>query len=415
MDENSRTIAVFEGDDGILMFGAPGLLATLDAQPGLITRKLPAKALGAAGQALGAVGTMQEHSGRWVKLTKESADFVKANGVKNIGAGVLRGKDLAGGQGGQIAKHLRFETAALATPAGPAVLAALMTQAAMEKALDEIKEYLATVDAKLDQLLKQRKLETLGQLGGVTLAIEEAASISTHTGTMSGVTWSKVQANSLALQTMQAEAVAQLCAVADLVKEQSKVIDKSAEALATAQEDASFWLGVLARTLALQDRQYVLELARVPEEDPDQLEGHRQGIRVARQERTHRIGQALDAISGSVRECADLSNFTRMVNPFSAQQVVRRANTVNETIGHFAAHVDLEINGVDELEETPWRHAAQAVLGGAATRVGSAGVNTAVRAKKLGGRLQEHRDNVILAKAQKVQEKRRALEEGAED
>lgn len=31
------------------------------------------------------------------------------------------------------------------------------------------------------------------------------------------------------------------------------------------------------------------------------------------------------------------------------------------------------------------------------------------------GRLQEHRDNVILAKAQKVQEKRRSLEEGAED
>lgn len=81
------------------------------------------------------------------------------------------------------------------------VLATMATQYALEAALDEITAYLEVIDAKLDQLLKQRKTETLGQLGGIAMAIEEANAIYNETDGVSLVTWSKVQ---FALQTMQA-------------------------------------------------------------------------------------------------------------------------------------------------------------------------------------------------------------------
>ncbi|TDS82308.1 hypothetical protein [Nesterenkonia aurantiaca] len=204
MTVDQDTITIFESDDGFLLLGSDKLLSSYDHRPELNPQRVTRQTLFGASKALGFGSRLQPTSGRWVKLTKESADFARKAGVRNPATGVVR-------QGnGQILKHLKFEKAALLTPAAPAVLSALVTQAALEAALDEIGQYLAAMDAKLDQLLKQRKVEVLGQLGGVTLAIEEAHVLYTQIGKVSGVTWSKVQANSLALQTIQAEAVAQL-------------------------------------------------------------------------------------------------------------------------------------------------------------------------------------------------------------
>lgn len=170
-------------------------------------------------------------SGRWVKLDRQSHEAVKAAqkaGMGKVLSGVLRGDK------GRIIKHLKFEDlakGAALTPAAPAVMGAMATQYALEAALDDITAYLETIDLKLDQLLKQRKTETLGQIGGVSLAIDEAAAILDETGTVSPVTWSKVQATSLALQTMQAEAVAQLQAVAENVTTAGGDVDKAAKAL----------------------------------------------------------------------------------------------------------------------------------------------------------------------------------------
>lgn len=401
MTADQDTIAILESDDGFLLLGSDELLAAYDDSPDLNPRKLKQQTLAGVGKVLGASAGLQPPSGRWVKLTKESAAFADKAGATNPASGVIRG------DGGQILKHLKFENAALLTPAAPAALAAIATQAALEAALDEIGEYLATIDAKLDQLLKLRKVEVLGQLGGVTLAIDEAHILYTQIGSVSGVTWSKVQANSLALQTVQAEAVAQLDSLADSVKKQVGNTDRSAQALHNAQEDAPFWLGVLARSIALQDRQYVIELARVAENEPIQLESHRQGIKIARAERTRKISRSLDAITASVRESRELSNLDRVANPFSAQRVDRGAHSVQRSVGHFAEHIDLELNKVDQFDSTSWGAAAKGLLGEAGARAESARAGVANRAKNLGSRLQERRDDQLLDKARKVHERRR--------
>lgn len=411
MTDVEGTIVIHQSDDGILLLGPEDSLSVFDHVPQLRTHRITQRTLARAANATELVSVAQAKSGRWLKLTPESAAYLRDAGVKVATSGVVRRNDLPAGRGSQIVKHLKFERLPVATPAAPAALAAMATQAALEAALADIAKYLAAIDAKLDQLLKQRKIEVLGQLGGVTLAIEEADTIHTETGAVSSVTWSKVQANSLALQMMQVEAVAQLNALADYVREAANDTDGAAQALFRAQKDAPFWLGVLARTMALQDRQYVLELARVGEDEPTQLEAHRQGIRIVRAKRTRRIVESLESISASVRECADLTNLDRVANPFSAQQVTRGANGVNDSITEFAEHADLELAGADRLDGASWGRAAKALLGDATSQVSSAGRQVTGRTKLMSSRLQERRDEAILSRAVRVQDKRRSRRE----
>ncbi len=394
-----------QSEDGVLLLGDEADLVQFERHTGIETRRLATQTMAFAGKALSAAGELQANSGRWVKLTKESAELVKKHGpalskADKLVTGVVRGK------GGQILKHLKFEHAALLTPAAPMMLASMLTQASLDAALDDIQEYLAVIDAKLDRLLKQRKVETLGQMGGVALAIEEARSIYESTGLVSSVTWSKVQTNSLVLQTMQAESLAQLNALAELVNERATDTDKKAAVLGEVREDVVFWLGTLARTMAMQDQQYVLELARVAEAEPGQLEQHREGITIARRSRTRRIAISLEAINASVRAKSGLTNRDRVANPFSSVRVADHANSVNDSIAEFARRADLALADVDHLARQSWGDSARALLGETAEQVGSAGNEMTARAKALGADVQERGDDAILKLARKVQERR---------
>lgn len=406
------TLSVFDAEDGVLLFGSEGALAAFDAgaAPGVVTRPVsPRDVSRVAGHAGSVAGQLMESSGRWVKLTRESADAAAT--VRQSGGEILSG--VLRGDKGQILQHLKFEhlsTGAVLTPAAPAVLGAMATQYALESALDEITAYLEQIDAKLDQLLKQRKTETLGQIGGITLAIDEAATIYAETGKVSSVTWSKVQATSLALKTMQSEAIAQLNVLAESVVAATGDVDKTARVLGEAQEDAQFWLGVMARAIALQDRQYVLELARVADEDVTQLESHREGIRVARAERVRRLVAGLESIAASITSAAALSNGARVTNPVSGPRVVKRANAISESVATFARHADLELREPDAVEATPWTFAARGLIGEASSAVGKAGTGVAQRAQAVGQAVEERRDERVLRRARKIEEKRHGSE-----
>lgn len=277
---DAAEVILFEDGDGILVFGSETALAEVESATQAPTRVIEPARLSGLGNVISGIGQWHEASGRWMKLTPESAKLKDAVGSLRSNDGFALG--MVRGDKGRILKHLRFEHATLLTPAAPAALGAIATQMALEVALDEIQHYLEVTDAKLDRLLKQRKLESLGMLGGVTFAIEEAESIHEQTGVVSAITWSKIQANALELQSMQAESVFQLNALAELVIQAGDDPDKVDDALGDVQQDAPFWLGVLARTMALQDRQYRLELQRVADTTPDQLGSHREGIRIAR-------------------------------------------------------------------------------------------------------------------------------------
>lgn len=414
MTDGSGELTVLEGEDGFLVLGSDEQLAALETDVGVRSLPLSPHALGQVGVALKGMEAAAAQSGRWFKADAASAAYMKAHKVRNVTSGTLRAKNLPGMKGnqGRIMKHLTFEKAGLASPAAPAVLGAIAMQQALQASLAEITEYLEAIDAKLDALLKQRKTETLGHLGGIAWTIDDAATVYESTGKVSEVTWSKVQANSLALASIQAECIAQLNVIAQSIKERDKDADELAKLLSSSNEDVQFWVGVLARTIALQDRQFLLEVARVEDAEPSDLEAHRLGIRAARENRHAKIRTALEAVLESLRSSTELSNMSKAVNPISAPRVASGANAIAEQIHAFVEHADLGAVSIEALTMTSWAGAVKGLFGETTEQVSVSGMKVAGRARSMTGSLQRRGEAALLAKADKIRQQRATEDTG---
>lgn len=118
------------------------------------------------GKGAQAAGNAMAESGRWVKLTKESAELVAKYG-KNckkgpFQAGVVRQPN------GRIIKHLKFTQPGQLNPAMLTGISGVMAQMALEQAVSEITDYLKEIDAKLDDLLRDQKDQTVSKFTGIS-------------------------------------------------------------------------------------------------------------------------------------------------------------------------------------------------------------------------------------------------------
>ena len=95
----------------------------------------------------------------------------------------------------------------------------------MQQSMDEIIDYLATIDEKLDDLLRAQEDAVWADMIGVGFDIEEAMTIREHAGRVNEVTWSKVQAASPTIARTQAYALRQLDALAAKMEGKSKIGD----------------------------------------------------------------------------------------------------------------------------------------------------------------------------------------------
>lgn len=129
-----------------------------------LRKLLPSASVGAA--AVNAAAEVSANAGRWMKLTEESARAAQALPlVKNSTTHFVHATTRA--PNGQFAKNLQFVTkpgALLANPAAlltnPAILAGvggIMAQYAMQQTMEEITDYLAKIDAKVDDVLRAQR------------------------------------------------------------------------------------------------------------------------------------------------------------------------------------------------------------------------------------------------------------------
>lgn len=67
-------------------------MSAFDSEAGGGTRRLGSQAMAKAGPLLTGVGTLQEQSGHWMKLTDEAVAFMRTHGisVQDVSTGVLR-------------------------------------------------------------------------------------------------------------------------------------------------------------------------------------------------------------------------------------------------------------------------------------------------------------------------------------
>lgn len=79
-------------------------------------------------------------------------------------------------------------------------------------------------------------------------------------------------------------ALRQLGDLADKIQEKNKIVDL-AETAEEAETEIQKWMVVLARCFALHDAVAVLELDRVLDASPHELDRHRLGLKSARRDR----------------------------------------------------------------------------------------------------------------------------------
>lgn len=429
MDENHGEVQVFAADQGLLVWGPSKALEIFDGAEDVRARALKPSTLAKLGMV--ATGILAHahaqdqaaaeqaaqaaaEAGRYLRLSDESWAFVQEHGISNLTAGVVRLKDVPGAEGGEILKHLQFIQGAPvgAAAGGPAALtlalANVATQSSIQAQLEEIQEYLEVIDKKLDRLLKDRRLEIAGQLGGVVFAIEEAEAVQESTGGISALTWSKVQQNALLLQQVQAEAVTRLADVADRVIGTQDDVDELAKTAVAAEEDVQFWLGMLARSMALQDRQQLLELARVEQEDPAQLEAHRTGLVAARALRHERIVEALRRINEATVDAGSLTNLGIVANPISSRRVRRGVDSVTEQVVEFVTHTEIELAEIGRVEARGWLQAAQGLAGDVRTSVEGNAADAARGVARLGRAVQARNEDRAVERARRILARREA-------
>ena len=356
----SDEIELISDGDGLAVIGDPKaverFIGTLNLAKDVETRHLSdALSLGAASTQLGS--TIAENSGRWLKLTKESADAIKDIGLiptKTPGVSYA-----TMGKPGEVAKWVKVvssPTAILTNPAALAGAAGIMSQLAMKQQLDEITEYLKIIDAKLDGVIRSQTNQVLARLDGVSLAIREAKSVREAVGRVSEITWSKVQASIQTIYETQGYSLRQIADVADKFEKPSKVADlmKVAD---DAVGEVQKWLVVLARCFELLDEVGILELDRVSDSSPEELDQHRIGLKSARQDQLKFILEGSVYLLVRIKTAVQKANSKVLFNPVQSPTVIKAGNQIFADVHELRELLGIE-SGAEETEARRWGDAA---------------------------------------------------------
>ena len=386
---------VYDGD-GIVAVGPSSdverffLSAGLDQAPSKqldLHRLWSASGAGGAAAQIGA--DLAANSGRWVKLTAESAQAVKKFGLMPTKTPGVSHAMI--GQPGDIKQWLQIAQGPSALLSGPFALTALSTmmqQQAMQQQMDEIVEYLQEINEKVDDVLRGQKDAVLADMIGVDLIIEEALTVRDQVGRVSDVTWSKVQATGLTIARTQAYALRQLDAIAEKLEKKADV-GEIAKATKDAEPKVREWLAVLARTFQLQDGMSILELERVLDASPEDLDSHRLGLAAARKTRLGLIGRSTAHLLIQMDETVRKANSKVLLNPFDSPAAVKSSIQVANGVMEFRGRLGIE-SGHESKEAKRWGQAAVEVRdkviasasegASAASRLGSETIDRATEA-----------------------------------
>ena len=335
--------------------------------------------LGAGGMAVQVGSGFAANSGRWVKLTAESAEAVKQFGLMATKTPGVSHAMI--GKPGEIQQWLQISQGPGVLLCGPVALPALATmmqQQAMQQQMDEIVEYLQEINEKVDDILRGQKDAVLADMIGVDLIIDEALTVRHQVGRVSEVTWSKVQSTSMTIARTQAYALRQLDAIAEKLEKTSDLGD-IAKATRDAEPKVREWLTVLARTFQLQDGFSVLELDRVLDASPEELDTHRIGLATVRQNRLELIGRSTSRLLTQMDETVRKANSKVLFNPFDSPAAVRSSTQVATGVVTFRERLGIE-SGHESADAKRWRQAAGEVM----EKLRATGAEGAAAAKRFG-------------------------------
>ena len=232
-----------------------------------------------------------------------------------------------------------------------------MAQMALEQAVSEITDYLKEIDAKLDDLLRDQKDQTVSKLAGISHMIDETMLIYQQVGSISATTWSKVSGCPQDIATLQAYAIAKIKSLTE--KAEREQDPKQVRPLTQQiRQEIHQWLGMLASAVKMQDQVSCIELARVCQEEPEQLEAYKKGIVLARNKRLEEIEQSLNALGKQLEEKAKTVGGQVLLNPYSSPHAIANIESITSDLNAFASTLQLEHIHLHVEDGPTWIEAA---------------------------------------------------------
>ena len=356
--DDTQSVTIIQDEQGIVFLGDAGTIDLWLKDEGFDSKAFKAKAIqtvSSASKGAQAAGSAMAESGRWVKLTKESAELVAKYG-KNCKKGLFQA-GVVRQPNGRIIKHLQFAQSGQLSPAMLTGISGVMAQMALEQAVSEITDYLKEIDAKLDDLLRDQKDQTVSKLAGISHMIDETMLIHQQVGSISETTWSKVSGCPQDIATIQAYAIAKIKGLTEKVKREQdpKQVRPLAQQI---RQEIHQWLGMLASAVKMQDQVSCIELARVCQEEPEQLEAHKKGIVLARNKRLAEIEQSLNALGKQLETKARIVGGKVLLNPYSSPHAIANIESITSDLNAFANTLQLEHIHLHVEDGPTWIEAA---------------------------------------------------------
>ena len=165
-----------------------------------------------------------------------------------------------------------------------------------------------------------------------------------------------MQNSAQTIHETQGYALRQLGDLADKIEEKNNIGDL-AETAKEAEAEVQKWLVVLARCFELHDAVAVLELDRVLDASPDELDRHRLGLKSARRDRLELISERTEHLLGRMNAAVGRANSKVLFNPKQSPAVVKSSNHVATDVHEFHELLGIE-SGRESSEARRWKEAA---------------------------------------------------------
>ena len=359
------------------------------------------RTLGTGSELAKTAADIVEKSGRYVKLTKESAARLKAEGfIETKTKGVSYAMF---GQPGEVGGWVQVERTAGALLTNPAMLAGaagLMAQFARQAEAQELKELLVRIDSKLDDVRRRQRDEVLARLDRAIEAVDEALAIRVHGGD-TATAWEKVVVESGTIAQTRADALRAIEALADKVDGFSSV-GKLAKAITEVEKETALWLAVLARTFQLDNEYKILEIDRVMEAVPEKLEYHRRALDETMGKRQQIVFEKTEHMLNRMDKAGEFARANVVLHAGAANRIINSANHIGETIEEFRkpmglgdVHIDqLSTRWIDAIRDPEQLRTAAADLG---PKIGvvALGIATTAAAVAIAAAQQEESDEAL--------------------
>lgn len=295
-------------------------------------------------------------SAHWVKLTEESAASIKEFGL--IETDVPGVSYAMAGRSGDIKQWLKIDTSTATKLASPGMLSGLaggLAQAASQAEAEQLRALIASLDTKIDKVLRGQRDAIIGPLNGIERHLRSARNYVGLQGEVDSQEWVKLAGVPLRIREIQGTAVEKLRGIAADLEQHKRVGDLDSH-LAELKDQLELWVGTIARCVTALDDFAALELEHTAAISPEKLDAKRQAIQADRQEAITELSAGAAHLMSQMTATAEHTARNKLAHPTKSPKVLGMIDNARGPIKNLYDALGLEIDW-DSITAAHWHEA----------------------------------------------------------